>query len=56
MSVSSALEGVVVADQSRAAAIITDPTIRLMLDELERDGRIRLEGTGRAATWLRTLS
>lgn len=39
-----------IADIRAALPGISDPTIRLVLDELERDGRIRLEGTGRAAT------
>ena len=45
-----------IADIRTALPGISDPTIRLVLDELKRDGRIRPEGTGRAAVWVRTSS
>ncbi|HXH80063.1 hypothetical protein [Nocardioides sp.] len=43
-----------IADIRTALLGISDRTIRLVLDELKRDGRIRPEGTGRAAVWVRT--
>ena len=43
-----------IADIRTALPGISDPTIRLVLDELKRDGWIRPEGTGRAAVWVRT--
>lgn len=33
---------------------VSDPTIRLALDQLKKEGRVRPEGTGRAAVWVRT--
>lgn len=33
---------------------VSDPTIRLALDQLKREGRVRSEGTGRSAVWVKT--
>ncbi|WP_123390179.1 Fic family protein [Nocardioides aurantiacus] len=33
---------------------VSDPTIRLALDQLKREGSARPEGTGRAAAWVKT--
>ena len=44
------------ADVRTALPGISDPTIRLVLDRLRRDGHVRAEGRGRAATWRRTPS
>lgn len=33
---------------------ISDQTIRLVLEQLRKEGRIRADGTGRSATWTRT--
>ncbi len=35
---------------------ISDPTIRLALESLKREGRITPEGTGRSAVWRKTRS
>lgn len=43
----------VIGDVRVALPGISDQTIRLALDALRKDGRVRSEGTGRAATWHR---
>jgi Fic family protein len=42
------------ADIRTAMPGISDQTIRLVLEQLRKDGRVRADGTGRAATWTRT--
>jgi Fic family protein len=43
-----------IADIRAALPGVSDPTIRLALDQLKQEGRVRPEGTGRAALWVRT--
>lgn len=43
-----------IADIRAALPGISDPTIRLTLDQLKQEGRARPEGTGRTAMWVRT--
>lgn len=43
-----------IADIRVALPGISDPTIRLILDQLKQGGSIRPEGTGRAAVWIKT--
>jgi Fic family protein len=43
-----------IADVRRAVPGVSDNTIRLVLTELKREGKITNDGTGRAATWRRT--
>jgi Fic family protein len=43
-----------IADVRRAVPGVSDNTIRLVLTELKREGKIASDGTGRAATWRRT--
>ncbi|HTZ93135.1 MAG TPA: hypothetical protein VMB74_12125 [Streptosporangiaceae bacterium] len=33
---------------------ISDQTIRLVLEQLRREGRVQSDGTGRSATWTRS--
>jgi len=33
---------------------VSDQTIRLVLEQLRKEGRVRADGTGRSATWTRT--
>lgn len=42
------------ADIRAAVPGISDQTIRLVLEQLRNEGRIRVDGTGRSATWTRT--
>lgn len=42
-----------IADVRRAVPGTSDPTIRLVLNELKAAGRVRPEGTGRGAGWIR---
>jgi Fic family protein len=42
-----------VADLRTALPGVSDPTIRLVLDRLRREGAIAVDGTGRSATWRR---
>ena len=42
------------ADIRRAVPGISDQTIRLVLEQLKNEGKVRADGTGRAATWTRT--
>jgi Fic family protein len=42
-----------IADIRAALPGVSDPTIRLALDQLKQEGRVRPEGTGRAAAWVR---
>jgi Fic family protein len=42
-----------IGDVRAALPGISDPTIRLVLDRLRRDGAISVDGTGRSATWAR---
>ncbi|CAM3476711.1 Fic family protein [Occultella aeris] len=44
-----------IADVRSALPGISDPTIRLSLDSLRTEGRIRSEGTGRGARWRRLV-
>jgi len=32
---------------------VSDQTIRLLLEQLKGDGKVRADGTGRSATWTR---
>jgi hypothetical protein len=32
---------------------VSDPTIRLALDQLKQEGSVRPDGTGRAAVWVK---
>jgi len=41
------------ADLRSALPGISDPTIRLVLDQLRRDGMIKSDGSGRSAAWMR---
>lgn len=41
------------ADVRTAVPGVSDKTIRLVLDQLKTEGRVRADGTGRAATWTR---
>jgi Fic family protein len=41
------------ADIRTALPGVSDQTIRLVLDQLRKDGRVRPDGTGRSATWTR---
>ncbi len=43
-----------IADIRVALPGVSDPTIRLALDQLKQEGSIRPEGTGRAAVWVKT--
>ena len=43
-----------IADIRRAVPGVSDNTIRLVLSDLKKDGRINNDGTGRSATWRRT--
>jgi Fic family protein len=42
------------ADIRTAVPGISDQTIRLVLEQLKNEGKVRADGTGRAATWTRT--
>jgi Fic family protein len=42
------------ADIRTAVPGISDQTIRLVLEQLRTEGRVRADGTGRSATWTRT--
>jgi Fic family protein len=42
------------ADVRAAVPGISDQTIRLVLEQLRKEGRVRADGTGRSATWTRT--
>lgn len=42
------------ADIRTAAPGVSDQTIRLVLEQLRGEGRVRVDGTGRSATWTRT--
>ena len=42
------------ADIRAAMPGISDQTIRLVLEQLRNEGRVRADGTGRSATWTRT--
>jgi Fic family protein len=44
------------ADIRTAVPGVSDQTIRLVLDQLKNDGKVRADGTGRAATWTRTTT
>lgn len=41
------------ADVRAAVPGVSDQTIRIVLEQLKNDGRVRSDGTGRAATWTR---
>ncbi|GAA4732815.1 hypothetical protein GCM10023350_15340 [Nocardioides endophyticus] len=43
-----------IADIRVALPGVSDPTIRLALDQLKQEGSVRPEGTGRAAVWVKT--
>jgi len=43
-----------IADIRAAMPGISDPTIRLALDQLKQTGAVRPQGTGRSAVWVRT--
>ena len=43
-----------IADIRGALPGVSDPTIRLVLDQLKQAGAARPEGTGRSAVWVRT--
>ena len=42
-----------IADIRAALPGVSDPTIRLALDQLKQEGSVRPEGTGRAAAWVK---
>jgi hypothetical protein len=42
------------ADIRTAVPGVSDQTIRLVLEQLKTKGKVRTDGTGRAATWTRT--
>jgi Fic family protein len=42
------------ADIRTAAPGVSDQTIRLVLEQLKNEGKVRADGTGRSATWTRT--
>jgi len=42
------------ADVRAAVPGVSDQTIRLVLEQLRKEGRVRADGTGRSATWTRT--
>jgi Fic family protein len=42
------------ADIRTAMPDVSDQTIRLVLEQLKNEGKVRADGTGRAATWTRT--
>jgi Fic family protein len=42
------------ADIRAAVPGVSDQTIRLVLEQLKKEGKVRSDGTGRAATWTRT--
>jgi Fic family protein len=42
------------ADVRTAVPGVSDQTIRLVLEQLKNEGKVRADGTGRAATWTRT--
>ena len=42
------------ADIRTAVPGVSDQTIRLVLEQLKNEGRVRPDGTGRSATWTRT--
>jgi hypothetical protein len=42
------------ADIRTAVPGVSDQTIRLVLEQLRGEGRVRADGTGRSATWTRT--
>ena len=42
------------ADIRAAVPGVSDQTIRLVLEQLRKEGRVRADGTGRSATWTRT--
>jgi Fic family protein len=42
------------ADIRAAVPGVSDQTIRLVLEQLKNEGKVRADGTGRAATWTRT--
>jgi hypothetical protein len=44
------------ADIRTAIPGVSDQTIRLVLEQLKNESKIRSDGTGRAATWTRTLT
>jgi hypothetical protein len=41
------------ADIRTAVPGVSDQTIRLVLEQLRNEGRVRADGTGRSATWTR---
>jgi Fic family protein len=42
-----------IADIRTAVPGVSDPTIRLVLEQLRSEGKVRADGTGRSATWKR---
>jgi hypothetical protein len=44
------------ADIRTAVPSVSDQTIRLVLEQLRSEGRVRANGTGRSATWTRIPS
>jgi len=42
-----------IADVRASLPGISDPTIRLVLEQLKQEGRVRPDGTGRSAVWVR---
>jgi len=44
------------ADIRTAVPGVSDQTIRLVLEQLKNERKVRADGTGRAATWTRTMS
>lgn len=44
------------ADIRTAVPGVSDQTIRLVLEQLRGEGKVRADGTGRSATWTRTTN
>jgi len=42
-----------IADIRTAVPGVSDQTIRLVLEQLRKEGSVRADGTGRSATWTR---
>ncbi len=45
-----------IADIRTAVPGVSDQTIRLVLEQLRSEGKVRADGTGRSASWLRTTT
>ena len=45
-----------ISDVRAALPGVSDPTIRLVLNQLRNEGRVRPDGTGRSAVWVRSVA